>query len=93
MLELIAGKAGIDQLAQRFGVLPETIEAWRDEAIAGIAETFRRGTAKSPREAELERENADLREALIESTMKVTLLQRAAGIHGARPTRPARSRR
>jgi transposase-like protein len=93
VLELISGKAGIDQLAQQFGVLPSTIEAWRDEALDGITEALRRGTAKSPREAELERENVDLREALVESTMKVTLLQRAAGIHGARPTRPARSRR
>jgi transposase-like protein len=93
VLELISGKASIDQLAQRLGVLPSTIEGWRDEALEAITEALRRGTSKSPRELELERENASLREALVESTMRVTLLQRAAGIHGARPTRPARSRR
>lgn len=66
---MISGKASIDQLAQRFGVLPSTIEGWRDEALEGIAEALRRGNAKSPRELELERENANLRDALVEATM------------------------
>ena len=38
VLELISGKATVDQLARRFGVRPETIEGWRTDALAGIEE-------------------------------------------------------
>ena len=77
----------------RFGVYPSTIESWRDEALAGIEETFKRGSSKTAREAELEQEKELLTESVTRLTMQVTLLQRAMGIDGARPTRPARSRR
>ncbi len=93
VLELLGGKATVDQLARRFGVLPATVEGWRADALAGITEALRRGTGKSARELELEREVRDLREALTDTTIKLTLVQRAMGIDGVRPTRPARSRR
>lgn len=92
VLQLLAGKASVDQLAMRYGVYPSTIESWRDEAIAGIEEAFRRGSSKTEREAELEREKELLAESVARLSMQVTLLQRAMGID-ARPTRPARSRR
>ncbi len=92
-LELLSGKATVDQLARRFGVLPSTIEGWRADALEGIAEALRRGTGKSARQLELERENRDLREALTDTTVTLPLVQRAMGIDGARPPRPARSRR
>lgn len=93
VLQLLSGKASIDQLAMRYGVYPSTIESWRDEALAGIEETFKRGSSKTAREAELEQEKELLTESVTRLTMQVTLLQRAMGIDGARPTRPARSRR
>ena len=57
VMELLSGKASVDQLARRFGVQPETIEGWRDEALEGMREAMRRGTGRSEREAELERGN------------------------------------
>lgn len=93
VLELLSGKATVDQLARRFGVLPATIEGWRADALEGLTEALRRGTGKPPRELELERENRDLREALTDTTIQLRLVQRAIGVDGARPTRPARSRR
>jgi transposase-like protein len=92
VLELLSGKATVDQLAHRFGVLPATIEGWREDAVAGISEALKRGTGKSGRELELEAENAQLRDALASATLQVQLFQREAGLR-PRPTRPARSRR
>lgn len=92
MLELLAGKATVDQLAHRFGVHATTIEGWREDALAGISEAMKRGTGKSAEELRLEREVADLRDALASAAMKVELLQREAGIRPG-PSRPARSRR
>lgn len=58
----------------------------------GAAEALRRGTGKSARKLKLEREVRDLREALTDTTVKLTLVQRAMGIDGARPTRPEAAR-
>jgi transposase-like protein len=92
VLELLAGKATVDQLATRFGVLPQTVEGWRDDALAGIDEALRRGNGKSARELELEREVAALKTAVVDATVKVSMLQQTMGIK-PRPTRPARSSR
>lgn len=91
VLELLAGKATVDQLARRYGVKPETVEGWRQEALLGIEEAMRRGGGKSGRELELERENQVLRDALTRQTMKSELLERA--LEGRPPTLPGRSRR
>ena len=60
VLELMSGKASVDQLARRFGVQPETIEGWRAEALEGMREgvrtpdrrgaglTVRRDSARGP---------------------------------------------
>jgi len=92
VLELLGGKATVDQVAMRFGVLSETVEGWRDDALAGIDQALRQGTTKSARELDLESEVEILRETALNATMQVTLLQKAMGIK-PRPSRPARSRR
>lgn len=91
VMELLAGKASVDQLARRYGVKPETIEGWREEAVGAIDEALRRGTGKGARELELERENRLLKDALTRQTMKSELLERA--LEGRPPTVPGRSRR
>lgn len=91
VLELLAGKASVDQLARRYGVKAETIQGWRDESVAAIEASLRRGSSKSPRETELERENKLLRDALTRQTMKAELLERA--LEDRPPTLPGRSRR
>lgn len=76
MLALFAGKASVDQLARRYGVLPGTVEGWRTEALAAIEDSFRQG-GKSPRERDLERENKQLHAALSDVTVRQALLERA----------------
>jgi transposase-like protein len=92
VLELLGGKATVDQVAMRFGVLPQTVEGWREDALAGIDAAMKQGTGKSARELDLEAEVEVLRETALNATMQVTLLQKAMGIK-PRPSRPARSRR
>ncbi len=92
VLELLGGKATVDQVAMRFGVLPQTVEGWREDALAGIDSALKQGTGKSARELELEAENTVLRETALNAQIQVTLLQKAMGIT-PRPSRPARSRR
>jgi transposase-like protein len=88
VLELLGGKATEDQVAMRFGVLPQTVEGWRDDALAGIDAALKQRATK----AELEEEVEVLRETALNATMQVTLLQKAMGIK-PRPSRPARSRK
>lgn len=92
VLELLGGKATVDQVAMRFGVLPQTVEGWREDALEGIDAALKQGTGKTARELELEAEVEVLRETALNATMQVTLLQKAMGIK-PRPSRPARSRR
>jgi len=92
VLELLGGKATVDQVAMRFGVLPQTVEGWRNDALAGIDAAMKQGTGKTARELDLEAEVEVLRETALNATMQVTLLQKAMGIK-PRPSRPARSRR
>jgi transposase-like protein len=94
VLELMSGKASMDQLARRFGVQPETIEGWRSEALEGMREAMRRGTGRSEREAELERQNVVLRHTVTEGAIAQALLKRALDEERkSRPTAPARSSR
>jgi len=88
----MSGKASVDQLARRFGVQPETIEGWRAEALEGMREAMRRGTGRSEREAELEREVKLLRETVTDSAIAQALLKRALEEERkGRPTVPARA--
>lgn len=93
VLELLAGKASVDQLAKRYGVLPSTVAAWRDDAVTGIETTLRQGDGGSPRERQLERRVAELEDALKDVSLKYALAAR--GVEEwkatARPTRRGRS--
>jgi len=55
IVELLSGKATVDQLAFRFGVHAKTVERWREVALAGIEQSMRQGSGKTKRELELER--------------------------------------
>lgn len=90
VLALLAGKASVDQLAKRFGVRPATVEGWREQALEGIAESMRRGSGKSARELELERDLVSLEKAFTNLAIKHELVDRALK---QRPSRPGRSRR
>jgi transposase-like protein len=90
VLQLLAGKASVDQLARRFGVRPETVEGWRETALTAVEDAFRQGSAKSPRESELERERTTLEKVVTRLTMKNELMERALR---DRPSQPGKSRR
>lgn len=90
VLELLSGKATVDQLARRFGVRAATVEAWREQALEGIGESLRQGTGKSARELGLERDLASLEKAFTHLAIKHELVERALK---DRPSRPGRSRR
>lgn len=94
VLEIFAGKATVDQVARRLGVTPSTVEQWRVEALGGITESLRRGTSKSPRELELEREVATLQKVVTKTSIQKCLLEQALETERAkRPTVPGKSRR
>ncbi len=88
VLEVLSGKASVDQVARRLGVLAETVEKWRQEALEALSGAMRRGDAKSERERELERENDLLKSSLIRTQMKVELMERALS---TRPSEPKKS--
>jgi transposase-like protein len=94
VLDLFAGKATVDQVAKRLGVQLSTVEGWRQDALGGIAEAMRRGSGKTARELELERELKSMREVVTETAIKNALLSRALETERqARPTVPAKWRR
>jgi transposase-like protein len=90
VLELLSGRATVDQLAFRFGVQAETIERWREQALSAIEGALREGTSLSGRERELERQVRDLEKTVTSLAIQRELLQRAVA---ERPTRPGRSSR
>lgn len=94
VLELLGGKASVDQLAKRYGVLPATVEGWREDALVGIESALRQGDGRSKRERELEERVDELEDALRDVSVKYALAQR--GIEEwkstSRPTRRRRSR-
>jgi transposase-like protein len=94
VLDLFAGKATVDQIARRLGVLPETVESWRQDALGGMEEALRRGTGKTAGELELERKNRDLEKFVTKLSIQKCLLEQALEIEREkRPTGPAKSKR
>ena len=77
VLELMSGKATVDQLARRLGVLPSTVEGWRDDALAGIEEALRRGGGKSASEQSMERKVRDLEKVVTTLSIQKCLLENA----------------
>jgi len=90
VLELLSGKATVDQLAFRFGVNPRTVESWRDLALEGIGQAMRQGTGKSARERKLEKKLQSLERAFTDLAIRHELVERALT---DRPTRPGKSPR
>lgn len=90
VLELLSGKATVDQLAHRFGVLPETIVRWRELAMESVAAGLRQGTARSAHELDLEKQLDNLKEAFTDLAIRHELVQRALK---DRPSGPGRSSR
>lgn len=93
VLDILQGKATVDQVARRLGVRAETVVGWRDAALAGMEAALQRGDGPTARERELEKENDTLRDALTRSVMQVELLQRELGIPARGPSLRGRSRR
>jgi transposase-like protein len=90
VLELLAGKATVDQLALRFGVQAGTIERWRELALESVSAGLRQGTARSGHEVDLERQLATLKAAFTDLAIRHELVQKALK---DRPSRPGRSPR
>lgn len=94
VLELLSGKATVDQIARRLGVHASTVEGWRTDALGGIEEALRRGSGKTSAELELERKNSQLESFVTKLSIQKCLLEQALDIERAgRPTGPARSKR
>lgn len=87
VLELLSGKASVDQLARRFGVQPATIEKWREIALEGVAQSLRQGAGKSPKELALEKELRDVKQAFTRVAIQKELLEKALS---ERPSPPGR---
>ena len=90
VLELLAGKATVDQLALRFGVQGATIERWRELALESVSAGLRQGTARSTSEVDLEKQLATLKAAFTDLAIRHELVQRALK---DRPSRPGKSSR
>lgn len=88
VLQVLTGKASVDQVAHRLGVHPETVEKWRDVALKGIDEAMRQGGGKSARERELEKKLDVLEAAFTDLAIRNELAERALR---SRPTRPGKS--
>jgi transposase-like protein len=94
VLELLSGKATVDQIARRLGVHASTVEGWRTDALGGIEEALRRGSGKTSAELELERKNSQLESFVTKLSIQKCLLEQALDVERAgRPTGPARSKR
>jgi transposase-like protein len=94
VLELLGGKATVDQIARRLGVHASTVEGWRQDALVGVEQALRRGSGKSAAELELERKHRDLEKVVTTLSIQKCLLEQALEIERKeRPTEPARSRR
>ncbi len=87
VLQLLAGKASVDQLAHRFGVKPETVEGWRTEALGGIEKAFM-APGKSASERELEKKLRLLEAAFTDLAIRHELVERALA---SRPSLPGKS--
>ena len=94
VLEVLAGKATVDQIGRRLGVHASTVEGWRQDALVGVEQALRRGSGKPPAELELERKHRDLEKVVTTLSIQKCLLEQALEIERKnRPTGPARSRR
>jgi len=89
-MDLLSGKATVDQLAARFGVRPEVIEKWRALAMEAVAAAMLQGAGRSSRESDLEKKLKSLERAFADLAIRHELVQRALD---DRPIRPGKSHR
>jgi len=88
VLELLSGKASVEQLSQRYGVQPETIEKWRAAALEGMSQAMRQGNATTARERELQKDLSALEKAFTKLAIRNEVAERELRKRG--PTRPGR---
>jgi transposase-like protein len=94
VMALLSGKATADNLAKQYGVHVDTILSC-DAAVAAIDQAMVVGGGPSPREKELEQQNAELRSALAQAVVERSIAMKGVEEwkRASRPSRPARSRR
>jgi transposase-like protein len=92
VLDILSGKATVAQIAKRLCVLPETVESWKEDALAAMAGAFRQGPTQSDEDKKLATENAQLKRVVVKLEMQKELLENALEMErNKRPTRPGRS--
>lgn len=89
VLELLSGKTTLDSLARRFGVREQTVEQWRQDAVASIGAAMRQGDGKSAAERALEKELQGLKKAFTDLAIRHELVKQA--LEARPPSRPGRS--
>jgi transposase-like protein len=89
VLELLSGKTTVDSLARRFGVREQTVEQWRQEAVASIGAAMRQGDGKSASERALEKELHGLKKAFTDLAIRHELVKQA--LEARPPSQPRRS--
>jgi transposase-like protein len=87
VLEILSGKASVDQVATRFGVRSQTVEGWRQDALESVGNAMRQGSGKTPREIELEKKLRQVEKAFTEVAIRKELLENALKV---RPFLPGR---
>ena len=87
VLELLSGKATIDQISRRLGVQRATVEKWKEVALEGLAGSLKIGSAKTQRERNLEKELKILENAFTRLAIKHEIAERELG---RRLTQPGR---
>ena len=81
--------ATVDAVALRFGVREETVDQWRQDAVAGIASAMRQGDGQSASERALEKELKGLKKAFTDLAIRHELIKNALEVRP--PSRPGRS--
>ena len=75
ILELLTGKATVEQISRRLNVTVDTVEGWRAQALAGVSNGLRYA-GRSPREAELERDLRSAKDALGKAMIYQQILEK-----------------
>lgn len=74
ILELIGGKATVEQITRRLNVTADTVEGWMAQALRGVSNGLRYA-GRSPREVELERELRGAKDALAQAMIMQRLYE------------------
>lgn len=90
VLELLSGKATVDQLAFRFGVQASTVQRWREVALEAVEAALRQGSSKTALELELEKKLRSLEKAFTDLAIRHEIREKALS---QRPTRPGKRSR